>query len=89
MELRLIKKEELSRPVDLPEEAVANVSLRRLQNFEVRKGMRVQWSFRSEEDLLESGTVTVGEEGVLTISSMTISTAPQRLVVTKKEKVIR
>lgn len=83
MELRLIGKEELSRPIEAPTESVANISLRRLQNFEVRKGTIYKWSLRSGEDVLESGPVTVGEDGVLTIPSVTISKLPKLLEVTR------
>jgi predicted esterase len=81
MELRLIKKEELSRPIEVPMESVGSVSLRRLQTFEVRKGTSYQWSLRSGEDVLDSGSVTVGEDGVLTIPAVTISSLPKRLEV--------
>jgi hypothetical protein len=89
MDLWLIKKEDLSRPVETPKSSVTSISLRRLQSFKVRKGHIYKWHFRSGEGVFESGTGRVDESGVLTIPNVTISTFPKRLEVFKKERMNR
>lgn len=79
MELRLVKKEELKHPIEVPLESVASISLRRLQEFSICKGVVYKWSMWSSEEVIESGTVTVGEDGVLTIPAVTVSKIPRRM----------
>ena len=86
MELRLINKDELKKPVEMPLKSVVDVTLRRLQKFPIRKGSVYGWSIRVAEKVLQFGTVTVGEDGVLTMPAVTVSVVPTRLEVLPKVK---
>jgi lysophospholipase L1-like esterase len=76
MELRLIRKEELQRPVDIPREAVAEISLRRLQRFPVSSGAAYRWTMSTGETILQSGKVTATSSGILSIPALKISDSP-------------
>jgi len=79
MELRLVTKDELSRPVETPREAIADITPRRLQRFAIGQGTAYQWQVTRAEKVLQSGKVTADASGVLTIPSVTISDTPSRL----------
>jgi pimeloyl-ACP methyl ester carboxylesterase len=79
MELRLVKKDELKRPVETPRESVADVTLRRLQKFAVAPGTAYKWSMRRGEQVRQSGTATADANGVLTIPAVTVTDTPADL----------
>jgi len=76
MEFRLIRKEELRRPVETPREAVAEIMLRRLQKFPVRKGVEYRWTMTAGGKVLQSGKTTATALGILTIPAVKISDVP-------------
>ena len=79
MELRLVKKDELRRPIATPQETVADVTPRRLQHFTVGKGTEYKWSMTCAGKVLQSGKATADAHGILTITSVTISDTPSCL----------
>ncbi|MCC7519963.1 MAG: hypothetical protein IT578_12360 [Verrucomicrobiae bacterium] len=79
MELRLVKKDELKRPIELPQEAVADITPRRLQNFVIQNGAGYLWSMTRTEKTLQSGRATADAGGVLTIPAVAISDTPAHL----------
>ena len=79
MELRLVKKDELRRPIETPRESVADITLRRLQKFSVGPGTKYKWSMTVAEKVLQSGKATADARGVLTIPAVTIADTPSRL----------
>ena len=60
-----------------PAESTADVTLRRLQEFKPPKGSTVNWLFGKQ-----SGTATVGSNGLITLSGLKISTEETVLVIT-------
>ncbi len=76
MELRLLRKDELRTPIEIPRESVANVTLRRLQKFAVKPETGYKWSMMLAEKALQSGKVTTDSSGVLTIPAVTVSDVP-------------
>ncbi len=79
MELHLVRKEELRQPVELPREAVAEITLRRLQKFPVRNGTDYQWTMTVGGKVLQSGKTTATARGILTIPTVKISDTPTYL----------
>ena len=80
MELRMVTKEEVKAAVDLPTNATAEVSLRRLQNFKLgtKEG---RWILKQGDKTLGSGKVSLDANGLLTIGKLPISTEPAVLSV--------
>jgi len=79
MQLRLVKKNELSKPLDVPESATADVTLRRLQSFHVMPGKTYRWRMISDGSDLQSGTVRSDDAGLLVIPKVRISDGPGQL----------
>ncbi len=79
MELRLVKKDELRRPIEIPKESVADITPRRLQKFTVSKGAGYSWSMTCADKVLQSGKATADANGVLTIPTVKISDSPSCL----------
>jgi pimeloyl-ACP methyl ester carboxylesterase len=77
MELRLVQQTELSAPITLPQEATADVSLRRLQQFKVQTQKTYVWTFGSNQ----SGEVRSDAAGLLTFPRVVISARPGQLTV--------
>ncbi|NQT89457.1 hypothetical protein HQ560_21995, partial [bacterium] len=81
MEFWLVRQDELTRKVDVPREAVADVTLRRLQKFAPQKGTRVRWRMQRGKDTLQSGTVQADAKGLLTIPRLKVTNVPDSLVI--------
>lgn len=77
--LYLASPECLKTRFTIPATATADVSLRRLQNFTVKPGETLAWQFGEA-----TGQVTVDAEGLITLPGLTISSAPQPLVLTRR-----
>ncbi len=82
MELRLVRKEELENPVETPNQAEVDVTLRRLQCFLVKPGQNYQWRMTQNGQILRSGKTQADDKGVLTIPRIQVSATPSRLEVT-------
>lgn len=82
MELRLVAKAELRRPIDTPATATADVTLRRLQKFRVQPGGTYRWKVSAGAESLQSGQVTADRDGLLTIRKLTITDRPGQLKLT-------
>jgi hypothetical protein len=74
MSLFLATPETLKTRFEIPGEAGADVSLRRLQAFSVNPGDAVHWTFGAAK-----GDVNADAEGVLTIPQLRISGKPETL----------
>ena len=72
MELRLVTKKELKKPVDTPHTAVADVTLRRLQNFKIEKNAKYKWSMVRNGKVLQTGQVSPDKQGLITIKGLKI-----------------
>ncbi len=79
IELRLATNDELKSTIfEIPTESSADVSLRRLQKFGVSPGETVAWTFGDR-----SGEVQADKNGLVTIPSLTITSVPQILTLTR------
>ncbi|MDP6544169.1 MAG: PHB depolymerase family esterase [Phycisphaerae bacterium] len=79
MELRLVGKKELTKPIELPNEATADVTPRRLQKFAVAKSKKYKWRMTRGGKTSQSGEVAVGADGLLMIPKVKISPAAAQL----------
>ena len=82
MQLRLVRQDELGKPAAIPKQAIANVTLRRLQNFKTRAGMSYAWKMTRQGKQLQAGTQVAGKDGLLTLPKVVIS-APATLEITR------
>ena len=79
MELRLVGKKELTKPIELVNEATADITPRRLQKFRIAKSKKYNWRMTRDGKTLQSGEVAVGADGLLTIPKVKITRAAARL----------
>ena len=80
MELRLVKKTELKKPLEVPGLAVTDVTLRRLQHFHIQPGKTYQWQMATDKQRpIQSGTVLADADGLLTIRKLKITDTPGQL----------
>ncbi|MFT5905280.1 MAG: poly(3-hydroxybutyrate) depolymerase [Cryomorphaceae bacterium] len=87
MELRMVTKEEVlgknkKRKLEVPADATAEVSLRRLQNFKLgsKKGT---WTLKAGGKTLKSGKVSLDANGLLTIGKLPLSNEPAVLTISQ------
>ena len=78
MSLFLSNASELKTTFNIPAEARADVSLRRLQKLRVTPGETVRWSFGGAK-----GEVKADAQGLVTVPSLKITGAPATLRVSK------
>jgi len=79
MELRLVVKKELTKPIETPRQAVADLTLRRMQRFSVAKGKTCKWRMERDGKVVQSGKIQAGADGLLTIPKVKITDAAARL----------
>ncbi len=75
IELRLLKPDEVKSSMNFPKESTANVTLRRLQKFQVRNGQECDWQL-VRDGAVTKGTIQPDSAGLLTIPQLTISQVP-------------
>ena len=73
--LFLTSPADLKTSFDIPKEASADVSLRRIQNLSLKPGEAVGWSFGATK-----GEIKVDAEGLLTLPGLKITSTPQTLM---------
>ena len=76
--LFLVKPSEMKTRFKVPTEAIADVSLRRLQKLKIAPGATVRWSFGASK-----GEVRADERGCITIPKLKITEEPTTLIVEK------
>lgn len=76
IELRLLKDGELPSKLSLPTNSVADVSLRRLQQFRHVPGKMYAWELTRDGKPDGNGTVQADASGLLTIPKLTITQIP-------------
>jgi hypothetical protein len=79
MEFCLVTNEGLTRPIEIPREAVADVTPRRLQKFTVSDGQKYKWSMTCMEKVQQSGEVSADAHGVVTIPAVKMLDTPSQL----------
>lgn len=79
MEFRLVQEGELTHRVRTPTESMVDVTFRRLQRLEVRRGRTYDWIWECGGRLVSSGQVQPDASGLLTIPRLTITARPSRL----------
>jgi pimeloyl-ACP methyl ester carboxylesterase len=78
--LFLVKPSELKTTFKIPTEAIADVSLRRLQQLRVAPGAMVRWNFGTSE-----GVVKAHATGCITLPGLKMTRKPTNLII-RKEK---
>ena len=78
MQLHLVSEKNLTTTFTIPKSATADVSLRRLQRFQIEPGQTVQWQFGKA-----NGEVTADADGLITIPALTITDTPLKLIISK------
>jgi len=78
MSLLMTSPADLKTAFDIPKEATADVSLRRIQNFQVKPGESVQWAYGAAK-----GGVKADAEGVLSIPGLKLSAQPETLTLSR------
>lgn len=81
IQLRMVTKKELKKSVDTPASAIADVTLRRLQNFKVNQSAKYKWSMIQGKSILQTGEVSPDKQGLITIKGVKIQAQPALLVV--------
>jgi hypothetical protein len=76
IELRLVQTGELGGSADIPQEVVSDVTLRRLQHFEVKAGEACAWKIEQAGHLVHSSQITADNQLLLTISKVNITARP-------------
>jgi len=77
LELRIVTADELkSKFFTPPASATTRVAIRRPQNFKVKPGDRVAWTFGDEK-----GLATIGADGLLDLGRLTLTAEPKTLTV--------
>ena len=84
MELRLVRQDELGKPAAIPKQAIAAVTLRRLQNFKTKAGTSYAWKMSRQGKQLQAGTHVANKNGLLTLPKVVIG-APAILSVTQSK----
>ena len=84
MELRLVRQDELGKPAAIPKQAIAAVTLRRLQNFKTKAGTSYAWKMTRQEKQLQAGTHMANKDGLLTLPKVVIGT-PASLEITPRK----
>ena len=80
MSLFVVSPQDLKTTFEIPMEAVADVSLRRLQMLKVAPGATVHWRFGAA-----SGNTQTDRTGVVTVPRLVLTTTPVRLTVQIKK----
>lgn len=84
MELRLVKGAEFpkaDKPIYISSQSKADVTLRRLQKFQVAAGGKYHWKLVRDEKVLQGGEAVAGADGLLTIPALEIDDAPALLTI--------
>ncbi len=76
MELRLVKKDELRRPIETPQKSITDVTIRRLQKFVIFPGTAYEWKMIQGEKAVQSGKTVADAAGILTIPAVIITDIP-------------
>jgi len=86
MDFRLVQDCELGRKVRIPKESTVDVTFRRLQKLDVRKGGIYHWLLEREGKLVGSGQVRADAFGLLRIPRLTFTVKPSRLTIIKSDQ---
>lgn len=79
MDLFLVSPKDLKTKFTIPDEAVADVTVRRIQNFKIAPGEEVKWSYG-----VARGEVIADESGAVTIPGVEMRAEPLTLVLTRE-----
>jgi predicted esterase len=82
MELRLVRKEELRHPCDIPGEAIADVTFRRVRHFTAVGGQEYRWRVVEGGQTLQAGAAMSDAAGMIHVPGIRITAGPRVLQVT-------
>ena len=84
IELRLVQNRELGGSVDVPAEVISDVTLRRLQRFEVSAGEAYRWKIERAGRLVHAGLVRADNQSLITIPEVKVSAKPITLCISSE-----
>ena len=84
IELRLVRKEELKNPLEVPTEAIADVAIRRLQQFAISRNNKYNWRTIANGRTLQSGIAQIDTADMLAIPRIRITATPAKLEMTTR-----
>ena len=76
--LFIVSPDDLQTNFKVPQKATADVTLRRLQKMNFKKGDSVRWSFGEK-----NGEIIIGENNLFTVETLDLSRSPQTLILEK------
>ncbi|MEC7637910.1 MAG: hypothetical protein VX848_02885, partial [Verrucomicrobiota bacterium] len=76
--LFIVSPDDLQTNFKVPQKATADVTLRRLQKMNFKKGDLVRWSFGEK-----NGEIIIGENNLFTVETLDLSRSPQTLILEK------
>ncbi len=79
IELRLVKKDKLDKEEMIPQESIADVTLRRLQRFKALPGKSYKWRTVARKKVIQKGKIKANENGLLTIPQVRMTKIPVEL----------
>jgi hypothetical protein len=81
IELRLVQADELGGSADIPQEAVSDVTLHRLQHFKVTAGETCVWKIEQAGHVMHSGQTIADNQHLVTIPRVRVTATPITLYV--------
>ena len=79
IQIQLVSKEELKNKVQLPNEVVADVTLRRIQQFKIEPEEEYRWTVARSGMRKAEGRVKADADGLITIPGITVTAQPLQL----------
>lgn len=76
IELRLVRKQELTGDAQIPAEVIADVTPRRLQQFRIQPSQTLRWTLDQAGQSIGSGTVTADGRALVTIPRVKVAAKP-------------
>lgn len=86
MELRLVAKEEVGEKDKIPDKAVTDITLRRLQYFRVLPDKKYTWSLEQVGHEMGTGEIAADERGLITINNVAITHKPVWLIISPGQR---
>ena len=64
---------------DISERSAADVTLRRIQRFNIEAGRKISWALTRNGKVCQGGETIAGTDGHLTLPALTVSATPAQL----------
>ena len=85
MQIKLVSQEELKNKVELPNEVVTDITLRRIQQFTIYPEKDYRWTVELSGCKTSGGRVKADMDGLITIPGIKVTAQPLRLTIFSQE----